>query len=147
MTGTSVVPSVYNQGNAGAATWVSIDGENCGNAIIQTGFTNWGNSAVETWYEWWPDPSYTYSGVSARAGDTIRMSVWAYSDRSGKVLLENLASGQSNYRTYKTRAAATMSTWPTLARLTLQAPRPRETAAGPVRMVATLSRFAVGMSK
>ncbi|TQV90037.1 hypothetical protein V2A60_009323 [Cordyceps javanica] len=100
VTGTSVVPSVYNQGNAGAATWVGIDGESCGRAIIQTGFTNWGNGAVETWYEWWPNPSYTYRGVSAKAGDTIRMSVWAYGTRSGKVLLENLSTGQSDYRTF-----------------------------------------------
>lgn len=100
VTGTSVVPSVYNQGNSGAATWVGIDGLSCGRAIIQTGFTNWGNGAVETWYEWWPNPSHTYRGVSAKAGDTIRMSVWAYGTRSGKVLLENLTTGQSDYRTF-----------------------------------------------
>lgn len=100
VTGTATVLYVNNQGNSGAATWVGIDGENCGNAIIQTGFTTWGNGYVETWYEWWPNPSYDYSRVSAKAGDVIRMSVWAYSTRSGKVLLENLTTGQSDYRTF-----------------------------------------------
>lgn len=100
VTGTAVVPSVYNQGNAGAATWVGIDGENCANAIIQTGFTNWGDGSVETWYEWWPNPSYNYGAVSARAGDTIRMSVWTYGSRAGKVLLENLTQKTSDYRTF-----------------------------------------------
>lgn len=99
VTGTSRIPYVNNQ-NGASATWVGIDGLRCNNAILQTGYTTWGNGAVEIWYEWWPLPSYHYSSVSGKAGDYIRMSVWAYSSTSGKVMIENLTTGQSDYRTY-----------------------------------------------
>ncbi|CEJ89442.1 hypothetical protein VHEMI05285 [[Torrubiella] hemipterigena] len=100
ITGTSRIPYVADQ-NGASATLVGIDGLRCTNAVLQTGYTIWGAGAVELWYEWWPNPSYHYSSVSAKAGDYIRMSVWAYNSTSGRVMIENLTTGQSDYRTFQ----------------------------------------------
>lgn len=45
------------------------------------------------WYEWYPDYSYNFSGITISAGDTIKLTVTASSTTSGKAVIENLTTG------------------------------------------------------
>ncbi|KAN0091254.1 Concanavalin A-like lectin/glucanase domain containing protein [Tylopilus felleus] len=84
VTGTFTVPTP--SGNGAASAWVGIDGDTCGNAILQTGvdFTiaN-GEVSYDAWYEWYPDYAYDFSGITISAGDVIKATVTATSTTSG----------------------------------------------------------------
>ncbi|KHN98415.1 proteinase aspergillopepsin II [Metarhizium album ARSEF 1941] len=97
VTGTAVVPDVRGQDpSAGAAVWVGIDGYSCQNAILQTGFTLWGDGRIETWYEWYPQPSYHYTtDLGVQPGHQLRMSVYADGTTGGWSVIENLSTGQA----------------------------------------------------
>ncbi|EIW81822.1 hypothetical protein CONPUDRAFT_54571 [Coniophora puteana RWD-64-598 SS2] len=95
VTGTFTVPTPSGSGSASA--WVGIDGDSCGNAILQTGIDfniNNGQVSYDAWYEWYPDYAYDFSGISVNAGDQIKLTVTAYSTTSGIAVIENLSNGQ-----------------------------------------------------
>lgn len=104
VTGTFVVPTprVPSGGSSSttyaASAWVGIDGDTCGTAILQTGidFEVRGSSvAFDAWYEWFPDFAHDFSGISIRAGDTIKLTVTANTTRSGSAVIQNLSTGQT----------------------------------------------------
>lgn len=95
VTGTVTVPDVSGQNaDAGAAGWVGIDGARCQSGLLQTGFAVFGDGHIEAWYEWFPQPSYTYN-LAVNAGDQLRLSVYATSKSSGNSTIENLTTGKS----------------------------------------------------
>lgn len=80
VTGTFTVPSPSSDGSGSA--WVGIDGDSCQTAILQTGidWTVSGSSVTyDAWYEWYPDYSYDFSGITVSAGDSITVTVVATS--------------------------------------------------------------------
>jgi hypothetical protein len=104
VTGSIVVPTPQEPPNArrgtqyAASAWVGIDGDTCGNAIIQTGvdfYIQDGVVSYDAWYEWLPDYAYDFDDFSLGAGDTIQMTVTASSTTAGVAKLENLSTGQS----------------------------------------------------
>ncbi|KAF8557079.1 hypothetical protein OG21DRAFT_1596065 [Imleria badia] len=97
VTGTFTVPTPSGSSGA-AAAWVGIDGDTCGNAILQTGidFTvTDGKVSYDAWYEWFLDYSYDFSGITIDAGDEIKTTVAASSKTSGKSVIENLTTGKT----------------------------------------------------
>lgn len=54
-----------------------------------------GNPSFDAWYEWYPDASYDFSGISINAGDSISVSVVSSSSTSGTATIQNLSSGQT----------------------------------------------------
>ena len=81
-----------------ASAWVGIDGDTCANAILQTGvdFTVQGGSvSFDSWYEWYPDYAYDFSGISYSPGDVVVLSVVSSSSTSGTATIENTSTGQS----------------------------------------------------
>ncbi|KAF8843005.1 hypothetical protein BDN67DRAFT_253938 [Paxillus ammoniavirescens] len=96
VTGTFTVPTPTGSGAASA--WVGIDGDTCGNAILQTGvdFTVSGGSvSYDAWYEWYPDYAYDFSGIPIAAGNVIKLTVTASSTTSGTAVIENLTTGHT----------------------------------------------------
>ncbi|TEY70401.1 hypothetical protein BOTCAL_0104g00100 [Botryotinia calthae] len=101
VTGTFTAPSP-STAESGAA-WVGIDGDTCGTAILQTGidWTKSGSSiSYDAWYEWYPDYSYDFSGISISAGDTIKVTVTATSKTSGTAIVDNVTKGKSVSHTF-----------------------------------------------
>jgi hypothetical protein len=104
VSGQIVVPNAQlpQGGDAGqqyaASAWVGIDGDTCGSAILQTGIDSLiqnGQQTFDAWYEWFPDYSYNFDGFDIGAGDTIEMTVEAYSSASGVATLTNYRTGQT----------------------------------------------------
>lgn len=116
-------PSVPDDGGSGqysAAAWVWIDGDTCTSAILQTGVdftvsddgtTSYDgttpsvisvrtsadiafNDMTIAWYEWFPDPSYDFTGIQFSAGDSVTVTVTAASATSGTAVIENITNGQ-----------------------------------------------------
>ncbi|TQV95583.1 peptidase A4 family protein [Cordyceps javanica] len=101
VTGTVTVPDVSGQdAQAGAAGWVGIDGSRCRTGLLQTGFAVFGDGHIEAWYEWYPEPSYTYDGLTVSAGDELRLSVYAHGLHGGNSTIENLTTGRSAAHTF-----------------------------------------------
>ncbi|KAI0325226.1 acid proteinase [Cubamyces sp. BRFM 1775] len=101
VTGTFTVPTPKapsgSSGTHSASAWVGIDGDTCGNAILQTGvdFTiSGGRVSFDAWYEWYPDYAYDFSGFEISAGDSITATVTATSTTSGSATLINHSTGQ-----------------------------------------------------
>ncbi|CAG9968618.1 unnamed protein product [Clonostachys byssicola] len=95
-------PSIPSGGSSSttyyASAWVGIDGDTCDTAILQTGIDVGiqGSSYVyEAWYEWYPDYSYTFSGFSLSAGDSVQITVKATSSSAGSATIKNLSTGKS----------------------------------------------------
>ncbi|KAI3397178.1 hypothetical protein diail_11152 [Diaporthe ilicicola] len=106
VTGTVTVPTLTGSSgsteSAGAA-WVGIDGDTCGTAILQTGidwYVEGSSVSYDAWYEWYPDYSYTFSGISISAGDSIKMTVTATSKTGGSAVIENLTTGTTKTETF-----------------------------------------------
>lgn len=81
-----------------ASAWVGIDGDTCSSAILQTGVdfcVQGGSVSYDAWYEWYPDAAYDFSGISISAGDTIRVTVDAFSTSTGNATIENISNGQT----------------------------------------------------
>jgi len=96
VTGTFTVPTPSSP-DGSASAWVGIDGDTCGNAILQTGIDfNYqaGSVSYDAWYEWFPDFAFNFNGISINSGDVIRLTVTASSTTSGTALIENLSNGQ-----------------------------------------------------
>jgi hypothetical protein len=47
------------------------------------------------WYEWFPEPAYTFSGITISAGDVISLTVMVLSATSGEVRIENVSNGDT----------------------------------------------------
>ncbi|KAF8308959.1 hypothetical protein DL93DRAFT_2086304 [Clavulina sp. PMI_390] len=85
----------------GAAVWVGIDGENCGNSILQTGlnFTVLGGAVTyNAFSEWWPDNPRILPNMLFSAGDQVKLTVTANSATSGTTVIENLTKGTQTSR-------------------------------------------------
>ncbi|KAH8812224.1 Scytalidopepsin B [Xylogone sp. PMI_703] len=94
------VPRGGGGSNAAGTAWVGIDGNDCETAILQTGFDWYGDGTYDAWYEWWPEDSSSFSGITIAEGDDIQMSVVATSKTSGIASLENLTTGQKVSKTF-----------------------------------------------
>jgi len=95
------VPTPSTAGSG--AAWVGIDGDTCGTAILQTGidWTKSGSSVTyDAWYEWYPDYSYDFSGITLAAGDTIKTTVTATSKTGGTAVIENVTKGKTVTHTF-----------------------------------------------
>ncbi|KAG8882331.1 hypothetical protein FRB97_007466 [Tulasnella sp. 331] len=109
VTGTFVVPTpkaASGQTSGSASAWVGIDGDTCGNAILQTGvdftITNGKVSydahdrlTTPAWYEWYPDYAYDFSGITISAGDSITTTVTATSTKAGTAVIKNNTTGKT----------------------------------------------------
>ncbi|EKV12767.1 Aspergillopepsin, putative [Penicillium digitatum] len=81
-----------------ASAWVGIDGDTCTSAILQTGIDfciQGGEVSYDSWYEWFPDYAYDFSGIEISTGDVVKLTVTAVSRNSGSAVIENLSSGRS----------------------------------------------------
>ncbi|KAG9029934.1 hypothetical protein FRB95_004730 [Tulasnella sp. JGI-2019a] len=121
VTGTFIVPTpkaASGKTSGSASAWVGLDGDTCGNAILQTGvdftITNGAVSydgkrhfhtsgiisfllCVEwiAWYEWYPDYAYDFSGIAISAGDSITTTVTATSTKAGTAVITNNTTGKT----------------------------------------------------
>ncbi|GJE98819.1 peptidase A4 family-domain-containing protein [Phanerochaete sordida] len=101
VTASFVVPTPKSSGSGGsqaASAWVGIDGDSCGNAILQTGVdfnVDGGSVSFDAWYEWYPDYAYDFSGISFEAGDSVTLTVTASSTTKGTAVITNNSNGQS----------------------------------------------------
>ncbi|KAG8862098.1 hypothetical protein FRB96_002128 [Tulasnella sp. 330] len=95
-------PSGQTRGNASASAWVGIDGDTCEAAILQTGvdFTvDNGVVSYDAWYEWFPDSTDDFTGITFKAGDTVKLTVTAMATTSGTAVIENLTNGKTVTKT------------------------------------------------
>jgi len=98
VTATFTVPTASGSDGSAASAWVGIDGDTCGSAILQTGvdFTVSGSDTTyDAWYEWFPDVSHDFSGISFSAGDSVQLTVTATSSTSGTAVIHNVSTGKS----------------------------------------------------
>lgn len=58
-------------------------------------FRSYIHSVRTAWYEWWPDDSYYFDGISFKAGDTVTTIVEAYSTTSGIAYVSNDSTNES----------------------------------------------------
>jgi len=105
--GTVVVPKFSGLGKSKSVDiWVGIDGNNCKTAILQTGIVAYGDGSFWIWTEWWKNSMQDYpSKLAVVAGDTIRLTVHAASTTSGTATIENLTSGKSVTKTFKSETS------------------------------------------
>lgn len=94
------VPLGSGGSSAAGSAWVGIDGYTCDSAILQTGFDWYGDGTYDAWYEWYPEYSADFTGITISEGDSIQMSVIATSLTSGSATLENLSSGETVTQTF-----------------------------------------------
>ncbi|KAG8989180.1 hypothetical protein FRB94_010922 [Tulasnella sp. JGI-2019a] len=101
VTGTFIVPTpkaASGKTSGSASAWVGLDGDTCGNAILQTGvdftITN-GAVSYDAWYEWYPDYAYDFSGITISAGDSITTTVTATSTKAGTAVITNNTTGKT----------------------------------------------------
>ena len=47
------------------------------------------------WYEWYPAPTYDFSGITISAGDVIKLTVTASPTTSGNATIENVTNGRT----------------------------------------------------
>ncbi|KAI8970725.1 acid proteinase [Trametes punicea] len=112
VTGTFTVPTPREpsggSGTHSASAWVGIDGDTCGNAILQTGvdFTVSGSRvSYDAWYEWFPSAAFDFSGFTVHAGDSITATVTATSTTGGTATLINHSTGQQVSHTFSGQPA------------------------------------------
>ncbi|KUI59130.1 Aspergillopepsin-2 [Cytospora mali] len=103
ITGTFIVPNITSSTTNSISIWIGIDGYTSGDSILKTGLDIYyedGDVSFETWYEWYPDYAYEFSGFEVDPVDTIRLTLTATSTTSGTALVENLTKGQSVSHTF-----------------------------------------------
>lgn len=110
VTGTITVPTPKKPSSGDSSTqyaasaWVGIDGWTCSSsAIIQTGvdfFIQGSTISFDAWYEWYPDLSHDFTGITVNAGDQIKMTVTATSTSAGSVVIQNLTTGKTETMTF-----------------------------------------------
>ncbi|EIW87320.1 hypothetical protein CONPUDRAFT_116513 [Coniophora puteana RWD-64-598 SS2] len=94
VTGSFKVPKPTGEGSA--AIWVGVDGMDCG-VILQTGVDasiKGGQVSYSSWYEWFPDPSYTFDNIDFAAGDDVTLTATTHSTTTGTVTIENKTKNQ-----------------------------------------------------
>ncbi|KAB8271460.1 peptidase A4 family-domain-containing protein [Aspergillus minisclerotigenes] len=82
---------------------VGIDGDTCQSAILQTGVDfciDSSGTIFDAWYEWLPDYSHDFSGISISAGDKVKVTVDASSKTTGTAIVENLTTGKTVSHTF-----------------------------------------------
>jgi len=93
------------------AAWVGIDGDTCQSGLIQTGVF-WciedGEFSYEAWYEYIPQASIAYTGISVTAGNEIKVTVTKTNDNSGVTTLENVSTGETASHTFTNQAGGTL---------------------------------------
>ena len=47
------------------------------------------------WYEWYPNYAYDFTGISIKAGNTIKLTVTATTPFTGSAVIENLSNGET----------------------------------------------------
>jgi hypothetical protein len=118
--GRFTVPTPKHVGSGGSessSAWVGIDGDTYGNAILQAGvdFTVSSSGAVtyDSWYEWYPDYAYDFSGISFKAGDTVTLTVTATSNKAGSAVITNVSTGKTVTKSLTSSAALceTIAVW------------------------------------
>jgi hypothetical protein len=106
VTGTFTAPSPSSDGSG--AAWVGIDGYS-NDVILQTGI-DWtysgGEVTYDAWYEWYPHDSYNFDDITISAGDTITVTVTATSTTGGTAVVENVSSGETVKKTFKSESSA-----------------------------------------
>ncbi|KAK2463901.1 hypothetical protein APHAL10511_004073 [Amanita phalloides] len=99
VTGTITVPAPDCGSSAcSASAWVGIDGDTCGNAILQVGINmlcNNGEASYNAWYEWYPAYAHDFSGITISAGDVLVLTVTATSTTTGIAEIQDLTTGQT----------------------------------------------------
>ena len=109
VTGTFTVPTPSAPSGADsdeqycATAWVGIDGDTCQSAILQTGVDfciDSSGTTFDAWYEWFPDYSHDFSGISISAGDKVKVTVDASSKTAGTAIVENLTTGKTVSHTF-----------------------------------------------
>ncbi|RDW56387.1 hypothetical protein BP5796_13209 [Coleophoma crateriformis] len=106
VTGTFTVPGPSTNGSGSAR--VGIDGYSH-DVFFQAGidWTKSGDSySYDAWYEWYPDYSYDFSGITIAAGDVIKLIMTANSKTAGTAVLENLTTGITVTKTLTNEASA-----------------------------------------
>lgn len=81
-----------------ASAWVGIDGDTCETSILQTGVDfnlQDGEASFDAWYEWYPDYSYDFTGISFSAGDVVKLTIDATSTTAGTATVENVSTGKT----------------------------------------------------
>ncbi|KAK2463900.1 hypothetical protein APHAL10511_004072 [Amanita phalloides] len=97
VTGTITVPTPSSPSGSSSA-WVGIDGDTCGNAILQTGIDmTYENGVVsyDAWYEWYPAVAHDFTGITIHGGDVLVFTVTATSTTTGIAKIQNLSNGQT----------------------------------------------------
>lgn len=93
------------------AAWVGIDGDTCQSGLIQTGVF-WcvenGAFSYEAWYEYIPQASIAYTGISVTSGNQIKVTVTKTSSNGGVTTLENVSTGQSASHTFTGQTGGTL---------------------------------------
>ncbi|KAG6380134.1 peptidase A4 family-domain-containing protein [Boletus reticuloceps] len=101
--GTFTIPEISGSSQPGlqatAAAWIGLDGRGtCSDALLQAGVSLTATSSgpfYQAWYEWWPDPSNYFTGLTFSPGDVIGLVVGApVNNTYGLVLIANLNNGQ-----------------------------------------------------
>lgn len=109
VTGTITVPTPKEPSSGSSSTqyaataWVGIDGDTCTTAILQTGvdfYVQGTTVSFDAWYEWYPDYSYDFTGITVKAGDQIKMTVTATSNSAGSAVIQNLSTGKTVTKTF-----------------------------------------------
>ena len=94
-----------------ASFWVGIDGYNSG-SVEQTGTDSDCSGSTPTyyaWYEFYPHPSHTISGLAIHPGDTISAQVLFLGAGKFKVSISDVTTGGSFSTTASVRKAARSS--------------------------------------
>jgi len=93
------------------AAWVGIDGDTCQSGLIQTGVF-WcvedGEFSYEAWYEYIPQASIAYTGISVTSGNEIKVTVTKTNDNSGVTTLENVSTGETASHTFTSQSGGTL---------------------------------------
>jgi len=93
------------------AAWVGIDGDTCQSGLIQTGVF-WcvedGEFSYEAWYEYIPQASIAYSGISVTGGNVITVTTTKTSDNGGVLTLENVSTGETATHTFTGQTGGTL---------------------------------------
>ncbi|KAK6196808.1 hypothetical protein LQW54_011169 [Pestalotiopsis sp. IQ-011] len=119
VTGTFTVPTpkVPTGGSAAktysASAWVGIDGDTCSSAILQTGidFNVKGSSvSYDAWYEWYPQVSHDFTGITMEAGHKITVTVTASSKKTGTAVIKNETTGKSVTHSFTSGTASLCET-------------------------------------
>ncbi len=102
------VPTVSCQkGSLYAAFWAGIDGFNS-NTVEQAGVSaqcSGGSAAYSAWYEFYPNPSITITGLTVRPGDAVSVTV-TYGNGAFTI---TLVDGSQSFRTSGTVSGAARS--------------------------------------